>query len=139
MKIIKNAIKTPDGTIIESKHRHDFVCHIDKITNKKYCIDGGLDYLRRVTEGDDYEDVSISTDENDHLMLREHLKWGQNYDKDNNRLPETIYRPIKDMKTDHIESIISGNWCNSFLYLNTFKKELKLRESDISFEPKSDY
>lgn len=54
--ILKNAIKTPDGTIIESKHRHDFVSYTDK-NGKYYAVDGGLDYLRRLGDND-YTELS---------------------------------------------------------------------------------
>ena len=58
--ITKNAIKTPDGTIIESKHRHDFVCHKDKNGNT-YCVDGGLDYLKRIGPPD-YTELSTDSE-----------------------------------------------------------------------------
>lgn len=45
-KIILNRIKTPDGTILISRHRHDYVTHIDK-NKREYMVDGGNDYLRR--------------------------------------------------------------------------------------------
>lgn len=45
-KIILNRIKTPDGTILTSYHRHDYVTHIDK-NKREYMVDGGNDYLRR--------------------------------------------------------------------------------------------
>ena len=61
---------------------------------------------------------------------REFLLWGQNYDKDMNLLPKTIYRPIKDLNTDHIEAILNGNWCRYERHLNCFKKELKLRNDN---------
>ena len=55
MKIKRNAIRCNKCTdIIESKHRHDF----------KYCdcqavaVDGGVDYLRRLGDPEDYEDLS---------------------------------------------------------------------------------
>jgi len=46
IRIILNRIKTPDGTILTSHHRHDYVTHIDK-NGFEYMVDGGNDYLRR--------------------------------------------------------------------------------------------
>lgn len=60
---------------------------------------------------------------------REYLLWGQNYDKDMNRLPETIYRPIKDLDTDHIKAILDGKWCTSGYHFECFQEELKRREN----------
>lgn len=45
-KIILNQIKTPDGTILKSIHRHDYVTHTDK-NGLEYMVDGGSEYLRR--------------------------------------------------------------------------------------------
>lgn len=57
MKIIKNAIKCKKcGDIIESFHGHDF----------KFClcravaVDGGHDFLRRLGDKDDFEEMSIT-------------------------------------------------------------------------------
>lgn len=120
-----NAIRTPDGTIIESRHRHDFVTHKD-LNGKTYSVDGGEAYLRRVAEEMDYEDLSIE-DNGDHSLRRKHLVWGKNYDKDMNRLPKTIFIPIMDMTTEHIKAIIDGGHCKSGVYYEIFIEELKLR------------
>jgi hypothetical protein len=45
-RIILNRIMTPDGTILKSMHRHDYVTYIDK-NGLEYMVDGGHDYLRR--------------------------------------------------------------------------------------------
>ena len=44
--LIYNAIRTPDGTILESRSVHDFVGHTDA-NGKYYAADGGLEYLKR--------------------------------------------------------------------------------------------
>ncbi len=57
-QIIYNAIQTPDGTIISSNNRHDYVIHTDK-NGKTYGVDGGLEYLRRIGDVSDCKDLSM--------------------------------------------------------------------------------
>jgi hypothetical protein len=38
--LIRNAIRTPDGTILESRSVHDYRTHMDTVTNRQYMIDG---------------------------------------------------------------------------------------------------
>ena len=57
MKIILNSIRTPDGTILVSTHRHDYVSYKDA-NGALYVIDGGNDYLKRNISGP-YEELSL--------------------------------------------------------------------------------
>ena len=104
-RIVYNAIQTPDGTVIESRHRHDFVCHEDK-NGKRYCVDGGMDYLRRVGDSMDHKDISVlfsaPIEE-----IREVFAWGT-YGKDG-------YQPLtrlllKNMVVEHMEAIIDDGY-----------------------------
>jgi hypothetical protein len=62
-RIILNQIKTPDGTILRSMHRHDYVTYTDK-NGLQYMVDGGHDYLRRnVHEDAPYEELTIYDDD----------------------------------------------------------------------------
>ena len=45
-KLIRSMMQTPDGTILESKHRHDCVFHTDSTNGYTYMLDGGTDYQR---------------------------------------------------------------------------------------------
>lgn len=61
-RIILNQIQTPDGTILRSMHRHDYVTYVDK-NGKEYMVDGGNDYLRRNTHDDaPYIELSVYDD-----------------------------------------------------------------------------
>jgi hypothetical protein len=61
-RIILNQIKTPDGTIIKSMHRHDYVTYTDA-NGLDYMVDGGSDYLRRnVHTESPYEELTIYED-----------------------------------------------------------------------------
>lgn len=128
-RILYNAVKTPDGTIIESIHRHDFVMYTDK-NGKQYGVDGGAEYLRRLGDIQDCEELSIY-DIGEHSLRRRYCKWGSNYDKDMNRLPETIWKSIKDLDTDHIQAILDGGHAkNNPFYENMFKQEILYRKQN---------
>ena len=101
-KYVANRIRTPDGTILESMNRHDYVTYIDA-NGKEYMVDGGLDYLRRNIHDDaPYEELSlVSTDE--HSVIREVFKWGT-YGIDGKQ--KLKYVILKDMSWDHIEAIL---------------------------------
>ena len=56
-----------------------------------------------------------------------YLLWGQYFDKDMNRLPEPIWRPIQDLDTDHILAILNGKYTKSKQYIDAFKRTLGSR------------
>lgn len=66
------------------------------------------------------------------LFPEEILFWGNNYDKDNNRLSETRWVLPTEMTKGHLEAIIdlydNGKMRVSEVYIEMFKKELKNRE-----------
>ena len=100
--LISNALKTPDGTIIRSRHRHDYVTHIDANGNE-YMIDGGLDYVRCSAWGDE-EHLTVTL-EDPHELVREECVWGS-YGPNGDQ-PLT-YKKLCDMTTDHIEAVLKN-------------------------------
>ena len=116
-----NRIKTPDGTILTSYNRHDYLTHKDAITKEVLMVDGGNDYARRHVGT--YEELSVY-DDGSHLTRRSALHWGTR-GKDNKQ-PLT-YKPIKDLDSDHIEAILRTQTQISEFYKGVFKEELKYR------------
>lgn len=125
--IVYNAIQTPDSTILQSKHRHDYVKHTDK-NGQYYSVDGGLEYLRRVYDKPDFIELGKQFKECTLDECTKYLNWGQNYDADMNKLPETIFKPICELNTGHIEAILEGNYCKNEMYLKVFEYELNKRK-----------
>lgn len=125
MKLIRNSIRTPDGTVLVSKSRHDYNAYEDTTTGKVYMVDGGLTYQRRSANGDEV-DMSLYDDQ-PHEIQREVLKWGS-YGKDGKQ-PLT-HIPVSEMDTSHIKAVIDE--CGpSEVFLNCFLKELEQRNGPL--------
>lgn len=103
-KIILNAIKTPDGTFLSSRHRHDYVTHKDTKTGKIYGVDGGADYLRMTGDIDDCEDctITIQTSFDD---VRNRFHWGS-YGKNGDQ--QKTMRRLKDISNSHLDAILKN-------------------------------
>lgn len=102
MQIVYNALQTPDGTIIQSKNRHDCVFYKDK-NGKQYMIDGGTDYCRRSNHGDE---VTITLTVLDPIeKIREVFRWGRNYTEKMERLPATEWVLLKDLNEGYLDAL----------------------------------
>ena len=128
-KIIRNIIKTPDGTILESKHVHDYVSHVD-VNGELYINDGGKEYIRRSSNIEPYEDLSIY-DTDTVEKIRENFLWGTYGKKGNESLH---YKTLSNMSNSHIENILIDN-VNPKHILAVLKRELEYRkENNILIE-----
>ncbi len=99
--IVYNAIKTPDGTVLVSKHRHDYVAYTDK-NGQYYAVDGGSAYLKRMFDKRDYEELSMYSDD-DHATVRGKFSWGT-FGKNGDEPKHWIL--LKDMTVEHIKAIL---------------------------------
>jgi hypothetical protein len=126
--IVYNAIRTPDGTILESRHRHDYKEYTDE-NGCEYIVDGGLDYLRRgyTPDAPDYEELSLTLD-SPHEKVREHVKWGT-YGPNGDE--EIKYVAIADMSTDHINNCLKNVPLMSDKIRTVMENELLYRNNDL--------
>lgn len=121
-ELIYNAIRTPDGTLLESLNRHDYKTHVDA-NGETYMVDGGLDYLRRSVNIVPATELSVYYGE-DHAKAREVISWGT-YGKDGLQPYRRI--KLKDMEADHIEACIQTQHMSP-IYRKAFEVELKFRK-----------
>lgn len=113
-RLLVNGMRTPDGTEIFSRNRHDYKVHLDK-NGEEYMVDGGLDYQRRSVNKEPAEDLSVYVDE-DHEINREYMTWGS-YGPNGDQ-PLKI-RKLRDLDTDHIHAILRTQ-----THLPEWKREL---------------
>lgn len=130
--ILFNAIKTPDGTILSSKHRHDYVAYEDTKTGKVYAVDGGADYFRSSGDMSDCEDLSI-TSLTPFSDIRERFHWGSrgvNGDEPIKKLR------LSSLTNKHVEAILKNVFQNrEGTFKKWFTEELEFRkENDINIE-----
>lgn len=121
--ILRNAIKTPDGTVLESFHRHDYKVHTDTTTGKLYGVDGGRDYFRYIGDMTDCTNLSIESD--DHKTIRTHLKWGTYGKSGKNPLK---FVPLSELSNNHIKAIIATQTLSKEV-LSALNDELAYRNS----------
>ena len=124
MRIIYNAIRTPDGTILESRHVYDYKTHTDK-NGEVYMVDGGLEYLRRSCNTHPAEEMSVYL-EDGHELVREVATWGS-YGKNGDE--PLKYIPIKDMTEEHILNCLKNCYRMHPHYRVAFENELQWRKN----------
>ena len=124
-QIIRNAIRCPDNTILESKHRHDYQSHVDAITGETYNCDGGLDYFRGSINKVQPTFLHVTTDDPFELQ-REAFTWGS-YGKNGDE--PLYYIKLKDMEDEHILAILKTQTRIDGTYVQElFMQEMDYRE-----------
>ena len=98
--IISSRLQTPDGTVLHSKHRHDYVTHTDA-NGKEYMLDGGYDYIRCSANGDE-ELITVYTNDR-HEIIRQSATWGT-FGKNGNE-PYKVVK-IADMDPYHLRACL---------------------------------
>lgn len=125
--IILNQIKTPDGTIIRSMHRHDYVTHLDA-NGLQYMVDGGCDYLRRNRhDAAPYEELTIYADDPFEVIRENFHRGGRGKD---GRQPLT-WVPMSKMSDSWLLACIKYNEDRGQgeCYANSlYKRELMYRQ-----------
>ena len=127
--IIVNMIRTPDGTILQSRHRHDYVEYTDS-NGCEYMVDGGTAYIRRgwTPDAPEYEELSLYEGD-DHELIRERFSWGS-YGKDGTE--PLHYIKLKDITDEHLDAIMDMRHQLSKPIMRVFISESIHREKSWS-------
>lgn len=125
--LLVNSIQTPDGTILVSRHRHDFVKHLDAVTNTEYIIDGGGDYLRWIPGGD-YKDLSVYSDD-PHEKIRKGVERGGRGINGDEPLTYVTLDKINDAWLAAIITYEEEHRPGNF-YLPIYRKEVEYRKEN---------
>jgi hypothetical protein len=120
--LLVNRWMTPDGTILQSKDRHDFVGYTDA-DGASYYVDGGVGgYYIRVSGN---LTSMCLYDDDEHSEIRKYFSW-KSYGKDGEQPGEWFV--LKDMTSEHIRAIIeTQRQLLGTPVLEVFKNELKFR------------
>lgn len=122
--LLANRIQTPDGTILQSFHRHDYKTHLDA-NGEYYMVDGGIAYTRGIVNKVPAKDLCVYSDD-DHSEIRKHFHWGTR-GKDGRSPLE--YRPLKDLSNLHIKAILETQTHIPEYIAGVFAEEINLRET----------
>lgn len=122
--LVLNRMKTPDGTVLISKHRHDYVTHVDAISGEEYMLDGGTDCQRHSVNIAPMVDMSVYSND-PHEYVREGFYWGT---RGVCGTKPVEYKPLNELSEDHIKAILDTQYQLSQWRKDVFKNELKFRE-----------
>lgn len=122
-EVYASRIRTPDGTILQSFHRHDYKEYTDA-NGETYMIDGGTDYIRSFVNQIPAEDITVYTDD-PHEVKREIPVWGT-YGKDGKQ--QLRWLSVAEMEDAHIQALLEPNMYVRKSIKDVLKEEMKYRK-----------
>jgi len=127
-QLILSRIQTPDGTILTSYHRHDYVIHLDD-NGEEYMLDGGNDYQRRSINKIPAKDLSVWSDDPFEKIRESFCRGGRGKD---GTQPLT-WTPMNKMSDEWLKACIKyneeGGMGESFAS-QIYEKELEYRKEN---------
>lgn len=119
--ILYNAIQCPDGAVIESRYRYDFVMHKQE-DGREYFVDGGKDYQRIGYSDKEFTNLLVTTD-SPHERIREVFTWVSCLDAAGNRLPAYVTKYLKDLDDNHVKALVKYTAVGYPEYINKIIKD----------------
>ena len=126
MRLIRQALQTPDGTIIESRHRHHYLAHLDKVSGETYVVDGGLEYERQSINKVPAKSLSVYLEDGIEAV-REAVTWGTR--GRGGREPVRLVK-LCEMSNAHIEACLETQPNMHPHYREAMQMELQYRSEN---------
>lgn len=127
-ELIYSAWKTPDGTILHSKHRHDYVEHFDSKSKEVYALDGGCEYVRCTINKVPPVNLSVYSNA-PHEEKRKVFFWGS---RGADGVQPLVYNALMNLETSHIKAIIKTQTHLPEHIMQMFEDELQFRSNSDS-------
>lgn len=126
--LVRFAYKTPDGTLLESRHVHDYRSHEDA-NGKIYMIDGGIFgyYTRSSVNLDECENLCVYYSDG-HEIVRDVKFWGT---QGKSGKEETRVISVAEMDFGHLLALVEGNF-GSERARRIFKDEIDYRRLNVT-------
>lgn len=125
-RLLLNRIQTPDGTVLTSRHIHDYQEYVDE-NGFTYMVDGGLIYSRRnVHEDAPYKELSVWSSDS-FEKIRNSFEWGT---RGKNGRDKMSYVVLKNLSSDHIIAILTTQTQVPVEIREIFHRELAHRKEE---------
>jgi hypothetical protein len=125
-RLVYNAIRTPDGTLLESHHAHDFKAHEDQ-NGQTYIVDGGRDYLKRSLHRDSPAEELSLYESDPQEQVGKAVKWGTYGIKGDQPLN---WKRLRDMDLDHLKACLTNVPTMGGVMRNCIMREITWREEN---------
>lgn len=126
-QVYASRIRTPDGTILQSFYRHNYVEHVDAISGETYMLDGGIDYCRTSVNKIPAESLAVYNKDSFEIK-REIPVWGT-YGKSGKEKLRWI--SVAEMEDDHILTLLEPTMNIRKGIKDVLIEEAKCRQLDI--------
>lgn len=101
-QLLVNSIKCPDGTVLTSRHVHDFQSHTQE-DGRSYFVDGGCHYQRIGYSDEEYLDCSLYSDD-PHEVIRSKFIW-TSFGRSGKEEP--THTALEDIGEKHLKALLN--------------------------------
>lgn len=140
-KVIASRIQTPDGTILWSRHTHDYVAYEDTKTGEVYMLDGGTDYMKTSVNKIPAKNVSIYNTAKWKTRREFIIRYTALLDENKQSTGKSGFVRLSNMSDAHLADLkkyLAGRSTGIEMQTN-IRKEIAYRRLHGVFVPEHDY